>query len=145
MAWWADQAERITWDTPLEQVLEWDLPFAKWFVGGKLNASVNCVDRHVAAGRGDKVAFHWVGEPEEDTRTITYGRPARHGLPGGERPGRARGEDRRPGRHLHADDPRDGGRHAGLRPARAPRTRSSSAASRPRPWPAASSMPTPGW
>jgi acetyl-CoA synthetase len=54
-------------------VLEWDLPFAKWFVGGKLNASVNCVDRHVAAGRGDKVAYHWVGEPEGETRTITYG------------------------------------------------------------------------
>jgi acetyl-CoA synthetase len=73
VAWWATQAERITWDTPFEQVLEWDLPFAKWFVGGKLNASVNCVDRHVAAGRGDKVAYHWVGEPEGETRTITYG------------------------------------------------------------------------
>ena len=72
VAWWATQAERITWDTPFEQVLEWDLPFAKWFVGGKLNASVNCVDRHVAAGRGDKVAYHWVGEPEGETRTITY-------------------------------------------------------------------------
>ena len=73
VAWWATQAERITWDTPFERVLEWDLPFAKWFVGGKLNASVNCVDRHVAAGRGDKVAYHWVGEPEGETRTITYG------------------------------------------------------------------------
>jgi acetyl-CoA synthetase len=73
VAWWATQAERITWDTPFEQVLEWDLPFAKWFVGGKLNACVNCVDRHVAAGRGDKVAYHWVGEPEGETRTITYG------------------------------------------------------------------------
>jgi acetyl-CoA synthetase len=52
-------------------VLEWDLPFAKWFVGGKLNASYNCLDRHVAAGRGDKVAYHWEGEPG-DTRTITY-------------------------------------------------------------------------
>ena len=73
VAWWATQAERITWDTPFERVLEWDLPFAKWFVGGKLNASVNCVDRHVAAGRGGKVAYHWVGEPEGETRTITYG------------------------------------------------------------------------
>jgi acetyl-CoA synthetase len=73
VAWWATQAERITWDTPFERVLEWDLPFAKWFVGGKLNACVNCVDRHVAAGRGDKVAYHWVGEPEGETRTITYG------------------------------------------------------------------------
>ncbi len=73
VAWWAIQAERITWETPFERVLEWDLPFAKWFGGGKLNASVNCVDRHVAAGRGDKVAYHWVGEPEGETRTITYG------------------------------------------------------------------------
>ena len=72
VAWWATQAERITWDTRFEEVLEWDLPFAKWFVGGKLNASVNCVDRHVAAGRGEKVAYHWVGEPEGETRTITY-------------------------------------------------------------------------
>ena len=47
-------------------------PFAKWFVGGKLNAAYNCVDRHVEAGRGDKVAFHWVGEPEDDTRDLTY-------------------------------------------------------------------------
>ena len=54
------------------RVLEWELPFAKWFVGGKLNAAVNCVDRHVTEGRGDKVAFHWVGEPEDDRRTITY-------------------------------------------------------------------------
>ena len=73
VAWWETQAERITWETPFEQVVEWDLPFAKWFVGGKLNASVNCVDRHVAAGRGDKVAYHWVGEPDGETRTITYG------------------------------------------------------------------------
>ena len=53
-------------------MLEWDPPFAKWFVGGKLNVAVNCVDRHVAAGLGDRVAFHWEGEPG-DTRTITYG------------------------------------------------------------------------
>ncbi|HAQ44356.1 MAG TPA: acetate--CoA ligase, partial [Acidimicrobiaceae bacterium] len=54
-----------------ETVLEWDLPFAKWFVEGKLNISYNCLDRHVEAGRGDKVAFHWEGEPG-DIRTITY-------------------------------------------------------------------------
>ncbi len=50
----------------------WDPPFAKWFVGGRLNASYNCVDRHVEAGNGDRVAFHWVGEPEGDARDITY-------------------------------------------------------------------------
>ncbi len=71
LAFWASQAKQLTWDTPWTEVLEWNLPFAKWFVGGKLNVAVNCVDRHVAAGLGDRVAFHWEGEPG-DTRTITY-------------------------------------------------------------------------
>jgi acetyl-CoA synthetase len=72
-AFWARQArELLTWDRDFEQVLDWsDPPFAKWFDGGMLNMSVNCLDRHVDAGRGDKVAFHWEGEPG-DTRTITY-------------------------------------------------------------------------
>ncbi|MGV3564299.1 MAG: acetate--CoA ligase [Nocardioides sp.] len=70
---WAAQAERITWAEPFTQVLDWsDPPFAKWYVGGKLNAAYNCVDRHVEAGRGDKVAIHFVGEPVGDTRSITY-------------------------------------------------------------------------
>jgi acetyl-CoA synthetase len=72
-AFWAEAAERLDWGKRWDQVLDWsNPPFAKWFVGGEINASVNCVDRHVAAGRGDKVAFHWVGEPEDDTRDITY-------------------------------------------------------------------------
>jgi acetyl-CoA synthetase len=71
--WWSAQARTLEWAQPWTTPLEWDLPFAKWFVGGRLNASVNCVDRHVAAGRGGKVAIHWVGEPEGDRRTITYG------------------------------------------------------------------------
>jgi len=71
-AWWAAQAERLTWDRHWDTVLEWDLPYAKWFVGGRLNAAYNCVDRHVENGLGDRVAFHWVGEPEGETRTITY-------------------------------------------------------------------------
>jgi acetyl-CoA synthetase len=72
-AFWAEQAERLDWDQKWDRVLDWDdPPFAKWFVGGRLNASYNCVDRHVEAGRGDKVALHWVGEPEDDTRDITY-------------------------------------------------------------------------
>jgi acetyl-CoA synthetase len=71
-AFWARQArELVTWDTDFETTLEWDLPFAKWFVGGELNITANCLDRHVDAGRGDKVAYHWEGEPG-DTRTITY-------------------------------------------------------------------------
>ncbi|MDP9386794.1 MAG: acetate--CoA ligase [Actinomycetota bacterium] len=69
---WAAQArDLLDWYDEWDTLLEWDLPFARWFVGGTLNASYNCVDRHVAAGRGDKVAFHWEGEPG-DTRTITY-------------------------------------------------------------------------
>ncbi len=63
---------RSTGSQPWDSVLEWDLPFARWFDGGTLNVSYNCLDRHVAAGRGDKVAFHWEGEPG-DTRTLTYG------------------------------------------------------------------------
>ncbi len=70
---WADLArERLDWVTPFDTTLEWDLPFAKWFVGGQLNVAYNCVDRHVERGLGDKVAYHWIGEPG-DTRTITYG------------------------------------------------------------------------
>jgi acetyl-CoA synthetase len=68
---WADEAERLHWMRPWDRVLEWDPPFAKWFVGGQLNVSDNCLDRHVEAGGGDKVAYHWEGEPG-DTRSITY-------------------------------------------------------------------------
>ena len=69
---WARQArELLTWSTDFHTTLEWELPDARWFVGGTLNVSENCLDRHVAAGRGDRVAYHWEGEPG-DTRTITY-------------------------------------------------------------------------
>src|SRR3954463_15006507 len=68
---WAQQALALDWQTEWKTILEWDLPFAKWFVGGKLNVSENCLDRHVRAGHGDQVAFHWEGEPG-DQRTITY-------------------------------------------------------------------------
>ena len=69
---WARQAaDLLHWDTDWHTICEWNLPYAKWFVGGKLNVSYNCLDRHVLAGRGDKVAIHWEGEPG-DTRTITY-------------------------------------------------------------------------
>jgi acetyl-CoA synthetase len=72
LAFWERQARRLDWDKPWDQVLDWSRPpFAKWFTGGKLNAAVNCVDRHVATGRGGKVAFYWEGEPG-DTRVITY-------------------------------------------------------------------------
>src|SRR5262245_27229162 len=68
---WARQALALDWSQEWETILDWQLPYAKWFVGGKLNAAYNCIDRHVAAGHGDQVAFHWEGEPG-DTREITY-------------------------------------------------------------------------
>ncbi len=71
-AFWARQArELLTWRKDFTSVLEWDLPFAKWFSDGQLNVSENCLDRHVDAGRGDRVAYHWEGEPG-DVRTLTY-------------------------------------------------------------------------
>ncbi len=68
---WATQALALDWTSEWKTILEWELPFAKWFVGGKLNVTVNCLDRHVDAGHGDQVAFHWEGEPG-DTRAVTY-------------------------------------------------------------------------
>jgi acetyl-CoA synthetase len=70
--WTAEARQRVSWSTPFDQVCEWDPPYARWFLGGRLNACYNCVDRHVEAGRGDKVAFYWEGEPEGDRRTITF-------------------------------------------------------------------------
>ena len=71
-AFWARQArEHISWFQDFHTVLDWKLPFAQWFVGGKLNVSYNCLDRHIEAGKGDRVAFHWEGEPG-DTRVFTY-------------------------------------------------------------------------
>ncbi len=72
LAFWERQARRLDWASDWDQVLDWsNPPFAKWFVGGQLNVAYNCLDRHVAAGRGDRVAIHWEGEPG-DTRTLTY-------------------------------------------------------------------------
>ena len=71
LAFWEKQAHALQWDAPWTTVLDWQPPFAKWFVGGKINASVNALDRHVNEGRGDRVAFFFEGEPG-DTRTITY-------------------------------------------------------------------------
>jgi acetyl-CoA synthetase len=71
-SFWARQAsELVSWSKPWDTVCEWNLPFSKWFVGGEVNVSYNCLDRHVLAGKGDKVAFHFEGEPG-DSRTVTY-------------------------------------------------------------------------
>jgi len=71
LAFWDEQAQSLQWDTPWNTTLDWQSPYAQWFIGGKLNASVNALDRHVSQGRGSRVAFHFEGEPG-DTRTITY-------------------------------------------------------------------------
>jgi acetyl-CoA synthetase len=70
-AWWEQQARQLRWMRDWDTTLEWTPPHAKWFVGGQLNISDNCLDRHVENGDGDKVAYHWEGEPG-DTREITY-------------------------------------------------------------------------
>jgi acetyl-CoA synthetase len=70
--WEREGRERVSWFEPFTDLLEWEPPYAKWYLGGKLNVCFNCVDRHVEAGLGDKVAYHWEGEPEDDRRTITF-------------------------------------------------------------------------
>ena len=115
---WARQAaELLTWSKDWDTICDWELPFAKWFVGGELNVAANCLDRHVEAGKGDKVAYYWEGEPG-DTRVITYaellGEVQRlanvlKGL------GVQRGDRVQ---HLPADDPRAARVAAGLRPHR---------------------------
>jgi acetyl-CoA synthetase len=69
--WWAEQAGHLRWMRGWDTVLEWTPPHARWFVGGQLNVADNCLDRHIEAGHGDQVAFHWEGEPG-DTRSLTY-------------------------------------------------------------------------
>ncbi|CAN2221317.1 Acs Acyl-coenzyme A synthetases/AMP-(fatty) acid ligases [Candidatus Nanopelagicaceae bacterium] len=71
LAFWDEQARALIWDKPWDKTLEWQAPFAKWFIGGKLNASLSALDRHIAEGHGGRVAIHFEGEPG-DSRTITY-------------------------------------------------------------------------
>ncbi len=70
--WETEGRERVTWFEPFTDLLEWEAPYAKWYVGGKLNVCFNCVDRHVESGHGSNVAYHWEGEPEGERRTITF-------------------------------------------------------------------------
>jgi acetyl-CoA synthetase len=73
LEFWAEEARtRVSWFEPFETVCEWELPYAKWFLGGKLNVTYNCVDRHVEAGNGGRVAYYWEGEPEGDRREVTF-------------------------------------------------------------------------
>jgi acetyl-CoA synthetase len=70
--WETEARERVTWFEPFTTLYEWEPPYAKWYLGGKLNVCFNCVDRHIENGLGDKVAYHWEGEPENDRRGITF-------------------------------------------------------------------------
>jgi acetyl-CoA synthetase len=70
--WETEARERVTWFEPFTKLYEWESPYAKWYVGGKLNVTYNCVDRHVEAGNGEKVAFYWEGEPSDDRREVTF-------------------------------------------------------------------------
>jgi acetyl-CoA synthetase len=70
--WETEGRERVSWFEDFTELCEWELPYAKWYVGGKLNVTYNCVDRHVEAGNGDKVAYYWEGEPEDERRTLTF-------------------------------------------------------------------------
>src|ERR1051326_1101563 len=71
--WESEGRERVTWFEPFERVCEWELPYSKWYLGGRLNVCFNCVDRHVAAGNGERVAYYWEGEPADERRAITFG------------------------------------------------------------------------
>src|SRR5436305_4166000 len=70
--WETEARERVTWFEPFGKLLEWEPPYAKWYLGGKLNVCFNCVDRHVEAGNGAKVAYYWEGEPEDERRELTF-------------------------------------------------------------------------
>jgi acetyl-CoA synthetase len=70
--WEAEGRERITWFEPFTKLYKWEPPYAQWFLGGKLNVSYNCLDRHVEAGRGDRIAYHWEGEPADERRAVSY-------------------------------------------------------------------------
>ena len=116
-AFWAGFAGELDWITPWTTVLEWTPPYAKWFVGGKLNASVNCLDRHARGPRRNKAALIWEGEPG-DRRTLTYFELYREVSQFANVLKALGVQQRRPRRHLHAAGPGAGDRHAGLRPHR---------------------------
>src|SRR5690348_2620334 len=70
--WEREGRERVAWFEPFTKLYEWEPPYAKWYLGGKLNVAWNCLDKHVEAGRGDTVAYHWEGEPDGERRDLTY-------------------------------------------------------------------------
>ena len=75
--WESEGRDRVSWFEPFATLSEWELPYAKWYLGGTLNVAYNCVDRHVEAGLGDRVAYHWEGEPGRHAHDHVRGAPAR--------------------------------------------------------------------
>ena len=120
-AFWREHGDRIDWFTPYSRVKNATFgPGAvsiRWFEDGTTNAAYNCVDRHLES-RGDQVAIIWEGDDPSESKHITYSRAASRGVPVGQRAAQPRGQARRPGDHLPADDPGSGLRHARLRAAR---------------------------
>ena len=116
--WEREGRERVTWFEPFTSLLEWELPYARWYGGGKINVAYNCLDRHVEAGLGERVAYYYEGEPVDERASITYSAAARRGGSRGERAEGARRREGHAGRHLHGDGAGPSGRDARVRAAR---------------------------
>ena len=116
--WEREGRERVTWFEPFTSLLEWELPYAKWYGGGKINVAYNCLDRHVEAGLGDRVAYYYEGEPVGRARGDHVPAAARRGRSGRERPEGARRREGHAGRHLHGHGAWPSGRDARVRAAR---------------------------
>ena len=141
---WADRPRELGWFTPWQRVLEWNAPWAKWFVGGKLNVAYNCVDRHAHSARRNKAAIIWEGEPG-DSRVLTYGDARARGEPLCQRAAIARRRQGRPRRDLHGHGSRAGHRHARLRANRRAAQRRLRRIFAPRRCASASTTPRPKW
>ena len=111
---WGKLAGELHWFQPYEKVLQWDMPFAQWFVGGQTNVSYNCLDIHLGTPRQNKAAFIWEGEPGDDPRAHLPN-AARRSVQVRQRAQVAGHRQGRRGGHLHADDSRAAHRHARLR------------------------------
>ena len=105
----------MTWFEPFTELYEWEPPYAKWYLGGKLNVCFNCVDRHVEAGHGDRVAYYWEGEPEDDRREITFADLQRETTKLANALKALGVEEGHAGRDLHGHGPGDADRDARLR------------------------------
>ena len=116
--WEREGRDRVTWFEPFTSLLEWELPYAKWYGGGRINVAYNCLDRHVEAGLGDRVAYYYEGEPVGEHAAITYRAAPRRGRSRGERPEGARRREGHARRHLHGHGAGASRRDARVRSAR---------------------------